>query len=58
VLQRRHFQLVADILKIFYRRSDDQRSIVAAIAYQFADTFTLDNPRFDRDRFLRACGLE
>lgn len=27
------------------------------IAYQLANVFALDNPRFDRERFLRACGV-
>ena len=28
------------------------------VATEFADMFQWDNPRFNRDRFLRACGLE
>lgn len=28
------------------------------IAMQLAYVFKRDNPRFDRDRFLRACGFE
>lgn len=27
------------------------------IAQQFADLFEQDNPNFDRDRFLKACGV-
>lgn len=28
------------------------------IAQQFADMFEDDNPHFDRDRFMAACGVE
>ncbi len=27
-------------------------------AYAMADIFKEDNPRFDRDRFLKACGIK
>jgi len=28
------------------------------ISFLLADYFEKDNPRFDRDRFLEACGVE
>jgi hypothetical protein len=31
---------------------------IHAFAKEFADLYANDNPRFDRDRFMRACGLE
>lgn len=30
---------------------------VQDLAYRLAEVFTQDNPRFDRQRFLTACGL-
>lgn len=30
----------------------------AKIARQLADAMSRDNPRFDRDRFLAACGVQ
>ena len=32
--------------------------ISRGIAYSLCDSLMLDNPRFDRARFLAACGLE
>lgn len=29
-----------------------------ALAYEMADMLATDNPRFDRARFLKACGVE
>ena len=37
------------------KRADDA---VAYIAHEIARACAVDNPRFDRERFLSACGLE
>lgn len=39
--------------------AESKRTIDAAryAAYKFVDVASTDNPRFDRERFLRACGL-
>lgn len=30
---------------------------IGPVAHQIADALATDNPRFDRERFLKACGL-
>lgn len=34
------------------------RHIICRMACKIADKLALDNPRFDRSRFLKACGFE
>ncbi len=36
----------------------ETNATVKRLAHRFADLFAADNPNFDRDRFLSACGLE
>jgi hypothetical protein len=50
-MQRRHFATVAAIIRGGFE--DHARDDVARI---FADNLAKTNPRFDRARFLRACG--
>jgi len=37
--------------------NDDARRAVVGLALSLSDYFKRDNPRFDRVRFLKACGL-
>jgi hypothetical protein len=34
-----------------------RQATIGSVAHQLAETFAGDNPRFDRDRFLAACGF-
>ena len=52
-MTRKDFQLVADILKMHVTSHTAQ-----AMALDFAQAFQKTNPRFDKKRFLDACGLE
>jgi len=62
---RKHFNLVAGLLKglrdLPIANAEDNEAIVTATldatSEAFADTFAGLNGQFDRDRFLRACGL-
>lgn len=53
-MTKKHYEAIARILAIDtgYTRE------VAIIAERLADYFAQDNPRFQRYRFLQACGLE
>ena len=53
-MTKKHYEAIASILAIDtgYTRE------VAIIAERLADYFASDNPRFDRVRFLTACGIE
>jgi len=61
---KQHFELVARILHAAYpiEATDITKAVIEdtrrGIVYDFANAFAEENPRFDRDRFLRACGIE
>ena len=50
-MTRKHFQLVADVMKS-YIGSDDHVHICRSLASEFGEI----NPRFDRAKFMQACG--
>lgn len=68
--QRRHFEMVAATIKAevdAYNYSETQGYLdpgdtaiasINNIAQGFMRVFSADNPRFDAERFLSACGLE
>lgn len=67
-MTRKHFEKVASVLAIRVQRirendiSSPEAKVaksqeVYAIANALADAFSTENPRFDRQRFLIACGF-
>lgn len=63
-MSRKHFVMVAARIK---RTLDEtangvnpaaERSVLTFLAWGLAQDFAAENPRFDRARFLKACGLE
>jgi hypothetical protein len=56
-MTRKDFQLIADVIKGMNKPHNDSET-VAEIAYQFALTLADTNDRFDREKFLKACGVE
>jgi hypothetical protein len=60
MFQARHYEAIAGVLK--YNLNDaiggDQREGVLSVIRHTANMFRDDNPRFQRDRFLKACGIE
>jgi hypothetical protein len=60
-MTRKDFQLIADVLKPWITRDGTpgvEDALCASIARDFADKLASTNPNFDRERFLRACGVE
>jgi hypothetical protein len=58
---RAHYELIAAILnRRFYAEDGNEtgRWVVDAVADDLCEVFAADNPRFDRDRFVAACGIE
>jgi hypothetical protein len=55
-MTRKDYVMIADILKGQQKAHNDLETI-EEIAYNFADVLEEDNPRFDRHRFLVACGV-
>ena len=65
-MTRKHFEAVARILKAekdagpdynLEHRRDVHEVTVSAIAHGLVEFFGTENERFDRERFLTACGL-
>lgn len=52
-VSRKHFQAIADTLK--HIENPEKRR---ELAHHHASQFKLANPRFDHDKFMKACGLE
>jgi stalled ribosome rescue protein Dom34 len=55
---KQHYKAIAEIVK---RRVDTSTSCLispAMLSKELADYFAKDNPNFDRDKFLAACGIE
>lgn len=62
-MSKRHFEAVARVLRdaLEHEQFADSRAgarVAESIARELADVFADENPRFDRARFLRACGVE
>ncbi len=56
--QKRHYEDVARLLRERSEHIFDEPLVRQVIEIDFADLFAADNPDFDRERFLAACGLE
>ena len=59
-MSRKHFEAVAATIACQARRCETpgETAAVANIARDLAFVFKSDNPRFDKARFLTACGIE
>ena len=63
MLTKKDFKAVAGIIKasidvtIIYSTTEPHTTIKGNIAKELANYFATQNPRFDRDRFMQACGL-
>ena len=54
-MTRKDYVMIADTIGGMTYLNETDR---ATIAHDFADQLEQDNPRFDRDRFLTACGVK
>jgi hypothetical protein len=52
-MTRKDYELIAEVIATSWHYSQDS---MEDLAYRFADLLEEDNPRFDRHRFLVACG--
>jgi len=57
-MSRKHFELVARNLRIANEATvtDSAKALIRCLADDFARDFAAENPRFDRQRFMAACG--
>ena len=58
-MTRSHFQLIADTIKDFGNGEYHSFGVEYAhcLAIEFANKLRVTNAQFNRDRFLRACGV-
>jgi len=55
-MQHRHFAVIAGIIADMPTHAPSLRTAKRSVALTFADKLAHTNQRFDRERFLRACG--
>jgi len=58
---RQHFELIADVIRqtradLRFEYGPETPDILDRLSQEFADRLTLENPRFERERFLAAAG--
>jgi len=60
MLSRKHYCAIARIMADDYPLAENNTpaDVWQRAVNHLAEYFTQDNPRFDRARFLKACGLE
>lgn len=56
-MTKKDYIRIAVIVNSYYVSYSDESETVENIALDLADMFEKENPRFDRDRFLIACGV-
>lgn len=56
MLTKRHFQETARIIAKARTLTSRDEAIIDWLANDFADYFGNENPRFDRPKFMQACG--
>lgn len=60
-MTRKDFELIAATIKDELQHvacGEEQRNTVCSVAEAFARSLRASNPSFNRERFLRACGVE
>jgi hypothetical protein len=53
-MTRKDFELIASTLKGY---GDADKGLIDALARSFADALRTTNKQFNRDKFIRACGV-
>ena len=58
-MTRKDYVAIARALneQVSFVTTENARYVLAAVMQHTADVFAADNPRFDRDRFMAACGF-
>jgi hypothetical protein len=57
-MTKKHYEAIAEVLQKLHSDWSHDNTIIPTVAGHLAGYFEQDNPRFDRDRFLKACGVE
>ena len=54
MITRKHFEKTASLIKGYTAINEDQRY---NMALEFSNMYAEENPRFDAERFIKACGI-
>ena len=54
MITRKHFEKTASLIKGFTAINEDQRY---HMALEFSNMYAEENPRFDAERVIKACGI-
>jgi hypothetical protein len=60
-MTRKDYVMIAEIFKSNreeFIKGEDGYTVIEIMAHQIANGLQADNPRFDRARFLTACGVK
>jgi hypothetical protein len=58
-MTRKDYKLIAEVIAVsWFGSAELGAKLKADLVSNLADKLQQDNPRFDRERFLTACGLE
>ena len=61
-MTRKDYKLIAGILNgaiTFEKEKNEEKSFaLMAVAHTFSNVLAKENPRFDRTKFLTACGIK
>lgn len=57
-MSRKDYRAIAESIRLHTEHADASAlHVLLLVARDIADTMAWDNPRFDRTRFLAACGV-
>ena len=54
-MTKKDFQLIADVIRALPYWTAEEKKTRKDLTFRFADQLAETNPRFDRDKFIRAC---
>ena len=59
-MTRKDYKLIADSLKDLkgMMNTEEERKVLSLVAFKVSQGLAVDNPRFDRQKFLEAAGLK
>ena len=57
---RQHFESIADVIRVELQNAPpgEVRTALTYLAGRMANNLALSNAKFDRERFMKACGVE
>jgi hypothetical protein len=57
--EKRHYEFLANLFnyELEVRSDETEKNVIKGMARLLASRLSADNPKFDRTRFLKACGI-